>query len=416
MSEDIKKQLYIIGAGPAGLFAAIFAAREGASVIVFESNPGSGRKLLLTGGRRCNLTHHVEPPQLVKLYGKSGKFLSYCIYKYSTDYVQDFFAKLGVETKIEPDGCVFPKSYKAEDVNNALVREAKKLKVRFIFNKPVCDIIKENDSFIINTKDEQFSAEKIIIATGGVSWPQTGSTGDGYRFAKNLGHTIIEPRASLLPLIAQEEWTSKLAGTSIANMKISTTIENKKIVTQGAGVFTQNGLGGPAAQDMSRYLTDFLPARKNPLEIFLDLVPDCKIDELENMFIKLTNENPKKKIENILADFLPKRAVSVICDLSGCSDEMPAGQLKKDIRKKIVQTIKSLPLSVVRTRPIEEATVTRGGVNLAEINSKTMESKICTGLFFAGEVIDADGPCGGYSLQICWSTGALAGTCAAKNN
>lgn len=413
MTKNIKKQVYIIGAGPAGLIASIFAAREGALVTIIESNPGPGRKLLLTGGRRCNLTHHAEPSQLIKLYGKGGKFLSYCIYKYSPDYVCDFFAQLGVKTKIEPDGCIFPTSYKADDVNNALISEAKRLKVKFIYNKPVYDIIQEKDGFLIQTKEEQFSAEKVIIATGGISWPQTGSTGDGYRFAKKLGHSIIEPKASLVPLITREEWTSRLAGTSIANMKISTNLDNKKIATQGAGVFTHNGLGGPAAQDMSRYLTDFLPARKKPVEITLDLVPDLRIEEFENQIIKLADENPKKKIDNLLADFLPKRVVAVVCDLAGCNDDVQAGQLKKEIRKKIVQTIKAMQFSVIRTRPIEEATVTRGGVNLTEINSKTMESKICPGLYFAGEVIDADGPCGGYSLQICWSTGALAGSCAA---
>jgi len=413
MNENNKTQICIIGAGPAGLIAAIFAAREGASVIILESNPNPGRKLLITGGRRCNLTHHTEPAQLTKLYGKSGKFLSFCIYKFSPDYVQDFFAKLGVDTKIEPDGCVFPKSYKAEDVNNALIREAKKLKVKFVHNKPVRDISKSENGFLIQTKDEQYSAQKLIIATGGVSYPQTGSTGDGYRFAKNLGHTITEPKASLVPLIAREEWTSKLAGTSIANMKISANIENKKITTLGALVFTHNGIGGPAAQDMSRYLTDFLPARKNPIGITLDLVPDLKIENIENKIIQLIDENPKKKIENILAEFLPKRVVSIVCELAGCDSDTPSAQLKKAVRKKIANAIKAMPLSVVRTKAIEEATVTRGGVNLSEINPKTMESKVCENLYFAGEVIDADGPCGGYSLQICWSTGALAGTCAA---
>lgn len=414
MTANIKKQVFIIGAGPAGLIASIFAAREGASVIILESNSGPGRKLLLTGGKRCNLTHHIEPNKLTKLYGKSSKFLSYCIYKYPPGYIQDFFAQSGLDTKIESDNCVFPATYKAEDVKNTLVHEAKRLKVEFIYNKPVCDIVKEADGFLIKTQEKQFSAEKIIIATGGLSWPQTGSTGDGYRFAKNLGHSIIEPRASLVPLVTSEKWTNKLAGTSIANMKISANLNNKKIVTQGAGVFTHNGLGGPAAQDMSRYLTDFLPVKENPIEILLDLIPDLQQEQLENLIIKLADENPKKKIENVLSDFLPKRFVSVVCNLSDCNDNVPAGQLKKEMRRKIVRTIKALPLSVVRTRPIEEATVTRGGVNLPEINPKTMESKICPDLFFAGEVINADGPCGGYNLQICWSTGALAGSCAAK--
>ena len=251
------------------------------------------------------------------------------------------------------------------------------------------------------------------MATGGISYPKTGSTGDGYRFAQQLGHTIVEPRPSLIPLVTGEKWPGQLAGTSVKNIGISTTLDNKTIVTQGAIVFTDNGLGGPAAQDMSMYLTDYLPASK-PVGITLDLAPDSKQEQLEAQITALTNENPKKKLVNILADFLPKRLAVVVCNLTGSKDETPAGQLKKQIRHKIAQTIKALPLSVLRTRSIEEAIVTRGGLDITEINPKTMESKICSGLFFAGEVIDVDGPCGGYNLQICWSTGALAGTCAAK--
>jgi predicted Rossmann fold flavoprotein len=414
MNENIKKQVCIVGAGPSGLMASIFAAREGASVIVFETNTGPGRKLLLTGGKRCNITHKIQPDELVRLLGKTGKFLSYCLYEYSPEYIRDFFAQVQLDTKTEPDGCVFPASYKAEDVKNALIRQAQNLNVKFIYNQPVTEIAKESENFIIKTANKQFTSEKVIIATGGVSWPQTGSTGDGYRLAKYLGHSIVEPKASLVPLVTTENWTKELAGTSVSNVSITTSIDKKKIVTHGAIVFTHNGLGGPAAQDMSRYLTDFLPAQKNPIGITLDLIPDLQQENLEEKIISLINENPKKKLSNILCDFLPKRLVFTLCELARCNDDFPAGQLKKEVRQKVVMITKSLPLSVIRTRPIEEAVVTHGGVNLSEINPKTMESKICPGLFFAGEVIDADGPCGGYNLQICWSTGALAGSCAAK--
>jgi predicted Rossmann fold flavoprotein len=414
MNENIRKQVCIVGAGPSGLMASIFAAREGASVIVFETNTGPGRKLLLTGGKRCNITHEIQPDELVRLLGKTGKFLSYCLYEYCPEYIRNFFAQAGLDTKTEPDGCVFPSSYKAEDVKNALIRQAQNLNVKFIYNQPVTEIAKESGNFIIKTSQKQFAAEKVIIATGGVSWPQTGSTGDGYRLAKHFGHSIIEPKASLVPLVTTENWTRELAGTAVSNVKITTSLDKKKIITQGAIVFTHNGLGGPAAQDMSRYLTDFLPAKEKPIGITLDLIPDLQQENLEEKIISLINENPKKKLSNILCDFLPKRLVFTLCELSKCNDDFPAGQQKKEVRQKVVRITKSLPLSVIRTRPIEEAVVTHGGVNLSEINPKTMESKICPGLFFAGEVIDADGPCGGYNLQICWSTGALAGSCAAK--
>ncbi len=408
----MEKQVCIIGAGPAGLISAIFSASSGAGTIVLETNSNPGRKLLLTGGRRCNITHDIESAELVRLLGKQGRFLSYCLYEYPPKYILDFFSDMGLETKTETDGCVFPVSYKAEDVKKVLVEKAKNLEVEFSCNRRVINIIKKSGAFIVETKDHRIHAEKIIIATGGISYPQTGSTGDGYRFAQQLGHTIIEPRPSLVPLVTSEKWPGLLAGTS-ANVGISTTLNNKPIVTQGAVVFTNNGLGGPAAQDMSRHLTDYLPASE-PVGITLDLAPDFEHEHLEARIVELTNENPKKKLVNVLADFLPRRLAVVVCEFAGCDDETPAGQLKKQTRHKITQTIKALPLSVVRTRSIEEATVTRGGVSFNEINPKTMESKICPGLFFAGEVIDVDGPCGGYNLQICWSTGALAGACAAK--
>jgi len=408
----MEKQVCIIGAGPAGLISAIFSASNGAGTIVLETNSNPGRKLLLTGGRRCNITHDIEPAELVRLLGKQGRFLSYCIYEYSPKYILDFFSDMGLETKTETDGCVFPVSYKAEDVRDVLIEKAKNLSVEFSCNRRVINIIKKSRRFIVETQGHRISAEKIIIATGGMSYPQTGSTGDGYRFAQQLGHTIVEPRPSLVPLVTSEKWPGQLAGTS-ANVGISTTLNNKTIVTHGAIVFTNNGLGGPAAQDMSRYLTDYLPAPE-PVGIMLDLTPDFKQQQLETRIVELSNENPKKKLVNVLADFLPRRLAVVVCELAGCDNETQAGQLKKQTRIKITQTIKALPMSVLRTRSIEEATVTRGGVSFTEINPKTMESIIYPGLFFAGEVIDVDGPCGGYNLQICWSTGALAGACAAK--
>lgn len=405
----MRTKVCVIGAGPAGLMAAIFSAEAGSSTTVIEANTSAGRKLLLTGAGRCNITHQAEPAELVREFGAKGRFLSFCLYQYPPQYVQDFFAGLGLRLKIEKDGCVFPVSDRAGDVRDVLVERAKRLGVRFLYGRRVSGIVKEEGGFIVRTAKEPVYAEKLIVATGGLSWPKTGSTGDGYRFARETGHTIVEPKASLVPLVTRQDWPKQLAGTAVEDVRVLARINKKKITTAGAIIFTEDGIGGPAVLNMSRYLTDYLPAGRTPIGISLDLAPQVIEVELETQITKLMAANPKKKVVNVLAEFVPKRLSAELCRQAGCGDELAAGQLKKDVRKKLVRFLKALPISVVSTRPIDEATVTHGGVSVTEIEPKTMESKICPGLFFAGEVIDADGPCGGYNLQICWSTGALAG-------
>jgi len=422
----MRTRVCVIGAGPAGLMAAIFAAEVGSTTTVIEANTSAGRKLLLTGAGRCNLTHQAEPAEIVREFGDKGRFLSYCLYQYPPKYVQDFFAGLRLRLKIEKDGCVFPVSDRAFDVRDALVERAKKLGVRFLYGKRVSGIDRQEGAFVVRTAKETVYVEKLIISTGGLSWPKTGSTGDGYRFAQQFGHTIVEARASLVPLVTREDWPGKLAGTAVEDVRVSAKINNKKITTAGAIIFTDFGIGGPAVLNMSRNLTGYLPAGqgegiavalagRKPISISLDLAPKLSEAELENQITERLTANPKKKVVNVLSEFVPKRLSAVLCGQVGCGDELAAGQLKKDVRKKLLWLLKTLPLSVVGTRPIDEATVTRGGISVSEIKPKTMESKICPDLFFAGEVIDADGPCGGYNLQMCWSTGALAGSSAAKN-
>ncbi|MCP4612286.1 MAG: NAD(P)/FAD-dependent oxidoreductase [Planctomycetes bacterium] len=410
----METEICIIGAGPTGLTAAIFAAQGGAHVTIIEGNTTPGRKLMLTGGGRCNLTHNARAAELVRAFGSvQGRFLSYCLYKFSPQDVLEFFSSLGLKTRTEQDGCVFPASDRAGDVRDALVNRAKKLGVNFLYDKRVDKITKEAGTFIIHTPKEPVRAEIVIIATGGLSWPKTGCTGDGYRFARSFGHNITQARASLVPLVSLEDWPGQLAGTPVENVRISARINNKKVITAGALIFTEDGIGGPAVLDMSRHLTDYLDTEKKPIEIALDFAPNVEQSAFGKEMTELLNANPKKKVVNILAEFLPKRIGIFLCKRAGCDDEVSAGQLKKDSRKILIADIKALPLSIVRTREIAEATVTRGGVSLKEIEPKTMESKICSGLFFAGEVLDVDGPCGGYNLQICFSTGALAGTSAA---
>jgi predicted Rossmann fold flavoprotein len=410
----METEICIIGAGPAGLMAAIFAAQAGARTAVVEANTSPGRKLLLTGGGRCNLTHQAGPRELARAFGAKGKFLSYCFYQFPPQDVQDFFAELGLRMTTEEDGCVFPAAGRAGDVRDALVERAKSLGVTFLYGSRVGGVSKESGSFVIQAGQGRISAYKLIVATGGLSWPQTGCTGDGYSFARRFGHTIVEPRASLVPLVTRETWPGQLAGTALEEVKISARIHNKRLTAAGAMIFTDDGIGGPAVQDMSRHLTDYLPGEA-PISISLDLTPHVEQARLEAQMTERIATNPKKKVANVLAEFVPKRLAMVLCRQAGCDNELPAGQLKKDVRKELLAMLKALPLAILRTRPITEATVTRGGVSIAEIESKTMESKLCPGLFFAGEVLDVDGPCGGYNLQICWSTAALAGSSASKD-
>jgi predicted Rossmann fold flavoprotein len=413
----METEICIIGAGPAGLTAAIFARQSGAHTTIIEGNTTPGRKLMLTGAGRCNLTHNASPAELVRTFGPvQGRFLSYCLYKFSPQDVLKFFASLRLKTRTEQDGCVYPASDRAGDVRDALINRAKKLGVNFLYDKRAEKIAKQAATFIIHTPKEPVRAEKVIIATGGLSWPKTGCTGDGYRFAQSFGHNITRTKASLVPLVSLEDWPGQLAGTPVENVRISACINKKKIATAGALIFTDDGIGGPAVLDMSRHLTDYLDAGKAPIEIILDLAPNIEQSAFDKEIVELLSANPKKKIVNILAEFLPKRIENFLCKRVGCHDELAAGQLNKDARKKLVAAIKALPLSIVRTRDIAEATVTRGGVSLKEIEPKTMESKICPGLFFAGEVLDVDGPCGGYNLQICFSTGALAASAATQKH
>ena len=393
--------------------ASIYCAIANAETVVVESNTVAGKKLLQSGGGRCNFTHLAGPDEITRAFGPKGRFLSYSLHQFTPQHVRQLFHKWGLESKVEQDSCVFPVTDHAGDVRDALVDQAKRRGVRFLYGRRISSIAKEAGMFIIRAAAEPLCAERLIITTGGLSWPQTGSTGDGYKFALEMGHTIVEAKASLVPLVTRQDWPGQLAGTAVENVKVSAHINNKKITTAGAIIFTDDGIGGPAVLDMSRYLTDHLPAVGKPIGITLDMAPQVAETKLETQFTELIVANPKKKVVNVLAGFVAKRLSVVLCRLAGCGDELPANQLKKDVRKRIVRILKALPLSIINTRPVAEATVTRGGVSTSEIETKTMESKICPGLFFAGEVIDVDGPCGGYNLQMCWSTGALAGSSAA---
>jgi predicted Rossmann fold flavoprotein len=405
----------VIGAGPAGLMASIRCAQVKTETVVFERNIAAGHKLLKTGSGRCNFTHQATTDQVLHALGPKGRFLRYCLHIYSPKWLRQFFSDRGLQSKVEPTGCVFPVTDQASDIRNLLVTEAKRVGVHFEFGNPVENIQRDAQGFTIQTSEDSIHADKVIIATGGVSYPQTGSTGDGYEFAHQLGHTIIPPKPALVPLVTAEKWPGDLAGTSLKEVKITTTISGKKITVTGPMLFTHDGIGGPAVLDLSRHLTDYLPSKGKPIQISINLLPGVTESEWKNKILQQIQVHPNKTIANILAGFVTRGVAAALCRHLEFGIDMPANQLRKNERQRLLHLFRALPLSIVRTKPIAEAMVTSGGVSVGEIDSKTMQSKLCPGLFFAGEVIDVDGPCGGYNIHIAFATAALAGKSAAQN-
>jgi hypothetical protein len=408
--------LCIIGGGAAGLMASIFAAQTGAKVAIIEKNTTVGRKLLKTGRGRCNITHTGTIDDFVREYDFCGRFLKHCLYEFPPEAVRQFFAQKGLATKVEKDGCVFPLTDRAADVSRVLVDAARRNGVQFIYGRTVETIDKHfSGGFILKAGADQYECAALILATGGASWPQTGSAGDGYNFARALGHSIVEPKSALAPLITVETWPAELQGVGVPDVRVSATIGDKKIQAAGPLMFTADGIGGPVIFDISRAVTDYLHAHPEPLPIKLDLCPPRDFQQLETFFLDGCAARPKQEIARVITDLLP-RAVTLYIARQIQTDGRPimAGQLSKDARRKLISLIKEMSLTIQAIHPLSEATITRGGVCHDEIEPTTMQSRLCPGLFFAGEVIDADGPCGGYNLQIAWATGALAGKSAAK--
>jgi hypothetical protein len=395
--------------------AAIHAAMNRAPTLIAESNDAAGRKLLLTGGGRCNFTHAGSPEELAKAFGKAGRFLRHSLYQLSPDEIREFFRARGLAGTVEPDGGVFPASDRAADIRDILVNEAKKCGVEIQYRSRVKEIAAENGAFRIRVESRRILAARVILATGGVSWPQTGSQGDGYRFAAQLGHTVLPPKPSLIPLVTRETWPRDLAGLSLPGVRIQATVDRHKFTTTGNMLFTQSGIGGPAVLDLSRLLADELGPKSAGIDIAIDVLPGTDESQLERQLQEEFRSHPKKAIANILSELVPRQFSRTLCPLAQCDGDSQAGQLSAEKRRRLVGVLKRLPLCVTRTEPIAKATVTHGGISRDEIDPRTMESKIRLGLFFAGEIIDVDGPCGGYNLQMCWSTGALAGRSAARS-
>ena len=400
-----KYDVIVIGGGPAGMMAAGTAANNGKRVLLIEKNDMLGRKLRITGKGRCNITNTADDETFFDNLPKNSKFMFSSYYNFNNYAVIDFFNTLGVETVEERGGRVFPKSEKAIDVVNAMIKFIKDAKVSAKKDKVLKILTKDNTVFGVKCESGEYFAENVIIATGGRSYPLTGSTGDGYRFAKELGHTVTEIRPSLVPVETKDSWCRELQGLSLRNISIKLVKDSKEIFSDfGEMIFTHFGVSGPVILSASAHITD-----KSQYKIIIDLKPALDEKTLDKRILRDFESFSNKNFSNALDELLPKKLIPVIVELSGISPHKKVNMITKEERETLLKLLKNLTMTVKRLRPIDEAIVTRGGIAVNEINPSTMESKLVKGLYFCGEVIDVDAYTGGYNLQIAFSTGRQAG-------
>ncbi len=403
-------KVIVIGGGPAGIMAAGIAAGRGRDVILLEKNSKLGKKLLISGKGRCNITNDTDVEGLIENTPGNGNFLYSAFYTFSNQDLIDFFNQKGLRTKVERGGRVFPESDSSRDVLNTLMAFLKSNGVKINTEATVTEILSQDNKVtgVRLTDGSVVEAESVILAVGGMSYPGTGSTGDGYEMVRKLGHTVTPLKPSLVPLITQEEWIKDLQGLSLKNVSVSFKNRNGKEIYNDFGemIFTHFGVSGPVILSASRHLLSY--DFKN-IDLFLDLKPALTLEKLDERVQRDFDKYSRKQYKNSLDDLLPQKFIPVIIKLSEINPEKPVHQITKDERKRLVTLLKSLKITIIGARPIKEAIVTAGGVKTSEINPSTMESKKISGLFMAGEVIDVDAYTGGFNLTIAFSTGYLAG-------
>lgn len=409
--------IIVVGGGAAGMTAAIFAAESGADVLLLEKNEKLGRKLGITGKGRCNVTNNCDLQTLEENIPNNARFLYGAFSRWSPQDTMAFFEELGVPLKTERGRRVFPVSDKAADIVNALVKRLGELNVAVKRENVRSLIIGDGACMGVNTHNGQFRAGTVILAAGGASYPKTGSDGFGYVLAKQAGHSVVEPRPSLCPLVTGERWVSRAAGLTLKNIAIKLLCDNKTVYRDfGELMFTADGVGGATVLSASAHIPESCVENQLSIvncQLSIDLKPALSEKQLDARILRDFDGARGKNFAECLRKLLPKELVGPFSELSGVPLDKRADDINKDERKKLVKTLKKLTLKIKSFRPIDEAIITRGGVNVREISPKTMESRLCRGLFFAGELIDADGYTGGFNLQIAFATGVLAGRSAA---
>ncbi len=405
-------KVIVVGGGAAGMMAAIWAARNNNQVVLIEQNEKLGKKLFITGKGRCNFTNACDIEDLFSNVVTNSKFMYSSFYSFSNQQVMDFFEELGLKYKVERGNRVFPASDHSSDVIKVLEKELKRLKVDILLNTRVDGLIIEDGSVVgVATKTNKLTADKVIVTTGGVSYPRTGACDLGYRFAESAGHSLIKAQPSLVPFEVKEQWCKDLMGVSLKNVSLSINVtdkgKNKKIFEDfGEMLFTHFGVSGPMIIKASAYIHKYL---KSDIILTIDLKPALDEKQLDDRILRDFEMFKNKQLSNGLEKLLLKSLIPVIIDYSGLDGNKKISEITKEERRILLESIKNLKMHVTGLRGWDEAIITKGGVNVKEIDPSTMESKKVKGLYFAGEVLDIDALTGGYNLQVAWSTGYLAG-------
>lgn len=404
------KNIVVIGAGAAGMMASYIASINGANVTLIEKNEKSGKKIYITGKGRCNLTNDCDPTTFFDNIVSNPKFMYSAYYGFDNNMVYSLFEENGCKLKVERGNRVFPESDHASDVIKTLNKLLETANVKKIVNETVTDI----EANKVYTKNKVYDCDSVIIATGGITYPGTGSSGDGYKFAKKLGHTIVEPRCALVPFNVKDNDVISMQGLSLKNVSI-TLFANDKNIYSGFGemLFTHFGISGPLILTASSY---FVKKKYDNAYILLDLKPALTFEELDNRILRDFDEFKNKSFKNSLDKLLPQKMIPVIVKRSEINPEKKVNEITKEERLKLCNIIKNFKINIINTRDVNEAIITQGGISVKEINPSTMESKLVKGVYFAGEIIDVDALTGGFNLQVAWSTGYLAGLSASKEN
>ena len=397
----------IIGGGAAGQMAAIEAAKNGHEVHIFDKNEKTGKKLFLTGKGRCNVTNACPDDEFFKNVVRNPRFLFSALNAFNKDDIIDLLRRNGVETKVERGSRVFPASDKSSDVLRALNSEMRHLGVNVHLNTSVSDVVVEDGAAAgIVVDGQRLPFDAVIMATGGVSYPQTGSTGEGLFIAQRLGHTVMPTRGALVPLETEQDWCKELSGITLKNVTLTAKRGGKQIFSElGELLFTHFGVSGPLVLSLSSLIAD----APQGVELAIDFKPALSSEVLDARLLRDLDANKKKTVAGALGGVLPERLLRCVFEQAGIDPQEAVSEFTKASRRKLSETLKAMPLTVKGARPIAEAIITRGGVSVKEVSSSTMESKLIKNLFFCGEMLDVDALTGGFNLQIAWSTGALAG-------
>lgn len=401
----------VIGGGAAGMLAAYSAAVHGHQVTLLEKNEKIGKKVYITGKGRCNVTNACDVEDLFKNIISNPKFMYSSIYTFDNQAIVDLLTEYGCATKVERGDRVFPVSDRSSDVIFALTRALKDKEVDIRLHTEVTEVCMEAEQYVTGVKTrrgEVIKADAVIVCTGGISYPSTGSTGDGYRFAEAAGMAVVEPKPALVPLECKEAWCEELMGLSLRNVQV-TILDGKKKVFQEFGemLFTHFGVTGPLILSASSHYVKKYYGRELPL--YIDLKPALTAEQLDKRVLRDFEENINKQFKNAVNGLFPGKLVPVMVHLSGIDPDKKVNEISKEERQQFVHLIKNLPLTIIGTRSFVEAIITQGGVKVKDVNPSTMESKTVKGLYFAGEVLDVDAVTGGFNLQVAWSTGYLAG-------